>query len=319
MLEEGTVERPDGRLVAWAAWGEPSGRPLLLCHGTPGSRLNRSADAELYRRVNAHVVTFDRPGYGRSTAQRDRTIVSVADDAIAVADARGWERFAVLGVSGGGPHALALGAGSPDRLSALGVAVGAVPAELIDPDDLIAFNRESRRRAREEGRDSLEAFLAEPASQIAADPMGVLESAMADAPAADKEMMRRPEIREVTAESLREGFVNGPRGWFDDGWVLSNPWGFELGEVGVPVHLWYGALDRNVPLGAVRTMIAELDVASFEIIQDAGHLGWLTREEQVLRTLLDDPLPASGRPPARGSYEGQTARSVRPATGGRAG
>lgn len=55
------------------------------------------------------VVTFDRLGYGRSSAQPGRTILSVADDAIAVADAMGWQRLSVLGVSGGGPHALAVG------------------------------------------------------------------------------------------------------------------------------------------------------------------------------------------------------------------
>ena len=78
LLAEGTVTRPDGRAVAWAAWGDPDGRPLLSFHGTPGSRLNRSHDADLYTRLDAQVVTFDRPGYGRSSVHRDRTILSVA-------------------------------------------------------------------------------------------------------------------------------------------------------------------------------------------------------------------------------------------------
>jgi pimeloyl-ACP methyl ester carboxylesterase len=51
--------------------------------------------------------------------------------------------------------------------------------------------------------------------------------------------------------------------------------------------MWYGELDRNVPLGAVQAMAARLTVASFEVIPDAGHLGWLAHEEAVLRTLLD--------------------------------
>ena len=64
MPETRTLERPDGRVVVYASWGDPAGRPLLLLHGTPGSRLSRSPDAELYARLHAHVVTFDRPGYG---------------------------------------------------------------------------------------------------------------------------------------------------------------------------------------------------------------------------------------------------------------
>lgn len=182
MLGEGTVARPDGRLVAWAAFGDPGGRPLLAFHGTPGCRLNGSIDPGLYERVNVHLVKFDRPGYGRSSPDRDRTMLSVADDAVAVADAFGWGRFSVLGTSGGGPHALALGFRAPDRIAALGLAVGAPPADLEDPDDLLAFNREARRRALEEGRDSLEEFLADAAAEIPSDPAAALESAMADAP-----------------------------------------------------------------------------------------------------------------------------------------
>src|SRR5437588_8908116 len=121
VASQGTVERPEGRLVAWAAWGEPAGRPLLQLHGTPGSRLGCSPDRGLYQRLNAQLVTFDRPGYGRSSVQRDRTILSVAEDAVAVADALGWDRFSVLGVSGGGPHALAIAVHAPERISALGI------------------------------------------------------------------------------------------------------------------------------------------------------------------------------------------------------
>ena len=287
MSETATVERPGGRVVAYATWGDPGGRPLLLLHGTPGSRFSRSPDPEVYRRLDAHTVSFDRPGYGRSTAQRDRTILSVADDALAVADAVGWDRFAVLGVSGGGPHALAVGARAPDRVSVLGLAVGGAPADFVDPDDLIAINREGLRRAREEGRESLEEFLTEPAAKAAADPGAMLDAAMADAPEVDREMLARPDVRATLVESLREAFVNGPVGWFDDSYALSTPWGFELRDVTVPVYMWYGEADRNVPLGAVERMAAELRVESFEVIPGAGHLGWLMQEEQVLRTLLD--------------------------------
>ena len=287
MAESGTVERPGGRVVAWASWGDLAGRPLLLVHGTPGSRLTRSPDPDLYGRLQAHVVTFDRPGYGQSTPQRERTILSVAEDALAVAAAQGWDRFGVLGVSGGGPHALAIAVRAPARVAALGIAVGGAPAEFLDPDDLIAINREGLRRAREEGRESLEEFLAGFAAQAAADPGGMLDAAMADAPPVDREALARPELRAVLVESLREAFVNGPVGWFDDSWALSTPWGFDLAEVTVPVHMWYGEADRNVPIKAVERMASQLRVESLEIIPGAGHFGWLTQEERVYGALLD--------------------------------
>jgi pimeloyl-ACP methyl ester carboxylesterase len=287
MPETRTVERPGGRVVAYTSWGDPGGRPLLLVHGTPGSRLSRSPDPGLYARLDAHAVTFDRPGYGASSVHPERTILSVADDALAVADALGWDGFALLGVSGGGPHALALGMRAPERVRALGLAVGGVPSDFIDPDDLIEINREGLRRVREEGRESLEAFLAEPAAKAASDPGGMLDAAMADAPPVDLEMLARPDVRTTIVESLREAFVNGPQGWFDDAYALTMPWGFELGDVSPSVHMWYGEADRNVPIKAVQKMASQLRVESFEILPGVGHMGWLLHEERVLRTLLD--------------------------------
>jgi pimeloyl-ACP methyl ester carboxylesterase len=287
-MAEGTVTRPDGRTVAYATWGDPEGRPLMQIHGTPGSRLSRSPHPEDYVNAGAHVVTYDRPGYGQSTVQRDRTILSAVDDGLAVADALGWEKFSVLGISGGGPHALGFGVRAPERLVRLGIAVGGTPIELVDPEDLIAHNREGMRRVQEEGRESLEEFMAPIAEALAGDTMAAFDAAMADAPEPDRAWMARPEVRATLVEGIQEAFANGPYGWFDDSWALSTDWGFGLAEVDAPVHLWYGELDRNVPINAVRKMTAELDVASFELIPGKGHFGWLEQEEQVLRTLLAD-------------------------------
>jgi pimeloyl-ACP methyl ester carboxylesterase len=100
-------------------------------------------------------------------------------------------------------------------------------------------------------------------------------------------MLGRPDVRATLVESLREAFSNGPVGWFDDSYALSMPWRFELGDVEVPVHMWYGEADRNVPIKAVQKMASQLRVESFEILPGVGHLGWLMHEERVLETLLD--------------------------------
>jgi len=249
--------------------------------------LSRNPDPDLFARAEAHVLTFDRPGYGGSTAQRDRNILSVADDALALADRFGWDTFSVLGVSGGGPHALAVTVRAPERIERAGIAVGMTPPELVDEDDLIAFNREARRRFRQGGRAALEAFLAEPASQMGADPVGTLVAAMEDAPPVDRAMLEQPEVRAVIADAFREAFRAGPFGWFDDAWSIMSSWGFRLEDVRTPLHLWYGDSDRNVPLSAAKAMATRLRVESLEVIPGAGHSGWLMHEERVLHTLLD--------------------------------
>lgn len=286
MLREGVVERPDGRVVAWAEWGDAGGRPLLLLHGTPGCRFSRTLDPGLYERIGAHVATFDRPGYGRSSPHRDGTILSVADDALAVADGLGWDRFGVLGGSGGGPYALAVGFRGRGRTAAIGlVNPGGPEGYEDDNDDMLAVNREARRRARE-GRESLEAFLGQLAPAFMADPNEALDAAMADAPAADREAMQSPQLRAYAVETMREAFVQGPQGWYDDGWRLTQPWGFELGDVSPPVRIWNGELDRNSPLAAARGLAAALRTVTLDVIPDAGHLGWRAHEERILRTLL---------------------------------
>ena len=89
---------------------------MFFLHGTPGCRLNRHPDAMLWPSLRLNVVTLDRPGYGQSTAFPGRQVSHAAHDVAAVADALGFERFLVVGSSGGGPHALACAAELGDRV-----------------------------------------------------------------------------------------------------------------------------------------------------------------------------------------------------------
>src|SRR5205085_7739371 len=91
------VPAPDGRLLTAAAYGPHEGHPVLLLHGTPGSRLFSVPDPALLERVGVRLVTYDRPGYGGSTRRPGRTVADAAADATVVADALALQRFAVLG------------------------------------------------------------------------------------------------------------------------------------------------------------------------------------------------------------------------------
>lgn len=284
MLSEGTIERPDGRLVAWAEWGDPAGKPIVRLHGTPGSRVTRPFTPDLYERLGAHVVTLDRPGYGRSTPQRERTWLSCADDAIAVADAMGWETFGVTGGSGGAPHALAIGVRAPERVRVLGFTVPAAPPELVDLDDLDELNAEVTRRARK-GRESMEAFMAPYVEKMTADIVAGMEEIMVDAPESDRSRFQKRELRAIFVESVAEALTNGPQGWFDDAWCLSIPWDFVLEDVAVPVHIWYRADDTSAPPRSVELMAERLKVAALEC-RPGAHLGTPEEQEQYWQALL---------------------------------
>jgi pimeloyl-ACP methyl ester carboxylesterase len=128
------VGTADGRTLTYAEWGDPEGFPVFTLHGTPGSRFARHYDESAYVDAGARVITYDRPGYGGSSRHRGRRIVDCVPDVEALADALGIERFAIIGGSGGGPHALAVAARLPERVTRVACAVGIVPFDTQDFD-----------------------------------------------------------------------------------------------------------------------------------------------------------------------------------------
>src|ERR671933_2362887 len=108
---EGTIGLRDGRNLAYAEWGDPGGLPVLGCHGSPSSRLERHVeDPADYRRWGIRLVVPDRPGFGRSDSQPGRRVVDWPADVAVLLDALGVDRFAVLSLSGGAAYALACAA-----------------------------------------------------------------------------------------------------------------------------------------------------------------------------------------------------------------
>ena len=122
-----TFQTPDGRELAYALWGDPDGFPILVLHGTPGCRLERWPDEDVYRRLGVFLVTHDRAGYGQVDRRPGRRVVDEVDDVVALADQLGFERFGVTGGSGGGAHALACAARLPDRIERAACVVGVAP------------------------------------------------------------------------------------------------------------------------------------------------------------------------------------------------
>ena len=175
------VVAADGRRLAIAEWGDPEGFPVFLLHGTPGSRFAREPDESRFAAVGARVVTYDRPGYGGSDRRRGRRVVDCVDDVLAIADALGFDRFAVAGASGGGPHSLAVAACVPERVTRAACNVGLVP---FDTPDFDWFEGMDPRNVAELGwalegeavlTRELEREAAEVLARVAEDPTKVLD------------------------------------------------------------------------------------------------------------------------------------------------
>src|SRR5262249_45998940 len=249
-----TTIMPDGRELAFATWGDPDGFPVLSLHGTPGSRLSRWPDESLYESLGALIVTHDRAGYGRSTRRPGRRIVDEVDDVHHLADQLGFDRFGTSGGSGGGPHALACAARLPDRVVRASCYVGVAPLgpsgleqdEWLDGMDPMNVKEFRWALAGEQVlATELEREHAEMRARVADDPTNVVGDF--ELSESDQAQRARPEVMQVIRESTAEQAVNGVGGWVDDDLAFIEEWGFEVGEIDIPVLVVFGSTDVLVP------------------------------------------------------------------------
>ena len=270
----GSLRTADGRTLAYRDSGEKDGIPIIAHHGTPGSRLDRHADeARMLADLGVRMIAFDRAGYGSSDAKPGRMVVDAADDVAALADHLGIDTFAVMGTSGGGPHALACSARLPERVRRVGVVVGGAPADDPEFDFLAGMGQLNidEFAAAAESEQALAAYLQPIVDEFLHDPDGVLDQLAAELPAADAEVFRRPANRAIARESVLEAVRQGPRGWIDDDRAFVTGWGFALADARCETRLWQGELDVLVPRAHCAYLATRLPAASFDLIPGAGH------------------------------------------------
>ena len=291
---EGTLTTADGRTLAFFERGAADGVPTIACHGTPGSRYTRHPDPQMYERHGVRVVCYDRPGYGRSDPHFGRSVADAAEDVVAIADELGFERFVVVGGSGGAPHALACGALLADRVIRVGALVTPAPSD----DDSFDFNEGladlnvREFAAAQQGPEAIEAFLQPYVDGIRADVDAVIEEILSELPEVDRKLASRPAVRAVMKEGFSEAVRQGSRGWADDDLAFAKPWGFELEDVTAETRIWQGELDVLTPRGHGEYVASRLPNARFELLEGGGHfldeewavvLDWLVGGVRVAR------------------------------------
>jgi pimeloyl-ACP methyl ester carboxylesterase len=272
------VRTPGGRDLTFCEWGPAGGSPVFYLHGTPGSRLLRHVGGE-YDRAALRAITYDRPGYGGSTRSEGRDVAQAADDVAAIADHLGLEHFAVVGVSGGGPHALAVAAGLPERVRRCAIIVSLAP---YDAPGLDFFNEMSAEgaagwRLNQRGGPELLEELAAFAD--------ALEGSLDDIPGG------LPHQHEMLHEAVREAFAPGLYGMADDLMALARPWGFDVADVRSPTKVMIARDDTDVPVGHSRWLAAQIPAADVVWV-DGGHFGPRDEpEEQLLAWAAGPPGP----------------------------
>jgi pimeloyl-ACP methyl ester carboxylesterase len=130
-VKESDLQLGDGRTLHVYDAGPQGGSERLTVfwhHGTPNIGAPPEPLFPAAGQLGIRWVAYDRPGYGGSSPHPGRDVASAAADVSDIADALGLSRFAVMGHSGGGPHALACGALLPDRVTGVVSGSGLAPA-----------------------------------------------------------------------------------------------------------------------------------------------------------------------------------------------
>lgn len=276
----------DGRLLGFAEYGDPDGKPSFFFHGWPGSRLEAQLADATAKKLGIRVVAIDRPGYGLSDFKAGRTFIDWPSDVVELADALKIERFAVAGVSGGGPYVAVCALKIPERLTAAGIISGVGPFNV--PDATEGMSRQNHlifgMARRVPWLMNLPMWLmAQGARRF---PDRFISQMMRSLPEPDQAVLARPEIRAVFKEDVAEAFRSGSRGAAWGAVLYARPWGFRLEDIAMEVHLWQGEEDVNVPPSMGRYQARAIPNCRATFYPGEGHLLMVDRMEEILGSLI---------------------------------
>ena len=266
------VELSDGRALEYVVTGPPIGLPLVLHHGTPGAAVVYPPAVEAAARHGLRLVTYSRPGYGRSTAKPGRTVGDAAGDVAAILDSVGAGRFVTIGWSGGGPHALAC-ATLAERCLGAALIGGVAPYGVPGLDWMAGMGKENVAEfsAALAGEVALTEFLREAEAWLATIKAADLAAALGDlVPDVDIAALNGL-YGEYMAESFRVSVSAGIDGWRDDDLAFVHDWGVLL-DSGVPVSIWQGDKDRMVPHSHGEWLAAHIPGSRLHRRPGEGHI-----------------------------------------------
>lgn len=277
----------DGRRLAYRVYGADDGVPVIALHGTPGSRLKYAMADGAARARGLRLICPDRWGYGLSRAPRHRSLAAYADDIAFLADDLGLTSFAVLGVSGGGPFAIAVGAQLRGRVSALALVAPVAPdAGKLSDASISRFHRFSfgiLPNIPGVIRLSFWCFWA----LLRTSPRLAIKIAASRARTADRAVLADPDVWMDLAATFKSGLKSGVSGPVIDMSLFSGDWLVDLQNIAAPARLWVGLDDRNIPrVPALRlgNRIRGLKVIELE---GAGHYWICLHYDEVLDWVRD--------------------------------
>jgi pimeloyl-ACP methyl ester carboxylesterase len=286
--ETTTMTTPDGRLLEYLETGPADGDALLFHTGTPNPAADFTGVTSAATALGLRTICYGRPGYGRSGERPGRSVADAIDDVTALLEEVGVNDFLAFGWSGGGPHALACAALLPARCRAVAALASVAPYSARGIDFMAGMDQENVEEftAAIAGKDALDALLqpmVEHFRHVTGD--SIVEGLGTLLPDVDKVALSGT-FADDMAVALRRATESGVAGWRDDDLAFVADWGFEVGDIAVPVAIWQGRLDRMVPFAHGEWLAAEIPNAEAHLFDDQGHLSLIAQIDVILADLV---------------------------------
>jgi pimeloyl-ACP methyl ester carboxylesterase len=244
---------------------------------------------EAARRRGIRVIAFDRPGFGLSDFKPGRTIGDWPDDVVQAAAAFGFDRFAILGLSFGGPHALACALRIPERLTTVAIVSSVGPFQAPGATDGMGPSLRvllgSIRRFSGTARVAM--WLATQVTRRAPAQFNWLQSR--GAAQADQAVTASPSFKAYAARHVSEVFRQGSRGPAHELVLVVRPWGFRPEDIAMEVQLWQGEADVMVPPSMGRYLSEALPNCRARFCPGEGHLMLIEHMDEILSALFPSP------------------------------
>ena len=281
-----SVKLSDGRSLSFARFGDPSGKPVFYFHGFPGSRLEPRSNHDAFLKAGIQLLALDRPGIGHSTRKNKRKLLDWPDDVVEVAKILKLEKFSILGVSGGGPYALACARAIPGYLNKVTVACGLGP---IDAPNETSGMMLSNRVLFRYGKFfppvlHLSTFLM--VRQLSSKPAKGLKKFVEGLPEPDRLVLSKTDAQDFVAASAVEGVRQGSGPLLEEIGIYSRSWGFKLEDLNVPVSLFQGEVDIDVPASMARHQASLIPDCEINLYPDDGHFSLLVNHiDEIIASL----------------------------------
>ncbi len=256
-----------------ASVGQGDGFPIIHCHGSGSSRLEVELLAAQASQEGVRLIGLDRPGVGLSDPKPGYRLLDWPDDVVEVANQLGIKRFAVEGISAGGPYALACASKISWRLTACGLISTVPPPDLMRsagtrpmramwwigahaPHLLLLYARLTQRMIGSNAA-SIEKYLVRYAAHLGA---------------ADQQLLNNPEIRGLLVKAMAESSRQGGEGNLEVVLAEIRPWGFQVEQIAFEkIFLWHGEQDRIMPVAPARLLAQTLPHCIATFYPDEGH------------------------------------------------